>query len=156
MRSDFLDDLRVDAMNTAARPEWDQIWMEFAHTISKRSVDPRLRVGAVIATQDNTQVLSIGYNGDQKGGPNATDSQSPGESGFLHAEINALIKCDFNNFKKKKLYLTDSPCKICAKAIINGNIDEVVYDRQYRDLQGLDILRSSGVHVRRFIFSNHE
>jgi len=152
-QSDFLDDLK---QASSPRPEWDEIWMEFAHTISRRSLDPRLRVGAVIVTGDNTQVLSVGYNGDHRGGPNCVDSGSPGESGFLHAEINALIKCDFNNFKKRKLYLTDSPCRVCAKAIVNGNIDEVIYDRPYRDVSGLDILRQSGVRVSRFIFSNHE
>jgi dCMP deaminase len=152
-QSDFLDDLKH---TSSPRPEWNEIWMEFAHTISRRSLDPRLRVGAVIVTGDNTQVLSVGYNGDHRGGPNCVDSGSPGESGFLHAEINALIKCDFNNFKKRKLYLTDSPCRVCAKAIVNGNIEEVIYDRPYRDVSGLDILRQSGVRVSRFIFSNHE
>jgi dCMP deaminase len=152
-QSDFLEDLKNFP---SPRPEWDDIWMDFAHTISRRSLDPRLRVGAVIISEDNTQVLAIGYNGDHKGGPNRVDSDSPGESGFLHAEINALIKCDYNSFKKKKLYLTDSPCKVCAKAIVNGNISEVIFDRDYRDSTGLDILREAGVRVTRFIFSNHE
>ena len=97
------------------RPEWDEIWANFATQISRRSVDPKYKVGAVIVNDENTQVLSIGYNGDQKGGSNERESLSMGESGFIHAEENALIKLDYNNPKYKKMYVTLSPCKMCAK-----------------------------------------
>jgi dCMP deaminase len=53
-----------------SRPAWDDIWMKVAHAISERSIDPRYKVGAVIVSDDNTQVLSVGYNGDQSGGSN--------------------------------------------------------------------------------------
>ena len=94
------------------RPKWDNIWMDFAENISRRSIDPKHKVGAVIVTEDNTQVLSLGYNGDHKGGPNCRDSMKAGASGLIHAEINALIKCDFNNPKPKKMYLTHAPCPV--------------------------------------------
>lgn len=132
------------------RPSWDQIWMDFAHTISKRSIDPRFQVGSVIVTEDNSQVLAVGYNGDHRGGPNEVDSVEPGMSGLLHAEVNCLIKCDFNHPKKKKMYLTLSPCKMCAKAIINGGITEVIYSEEYRDRSGIELLISSGIQVRSF------
>lgn len=132
------------------RPEWDKIWMNFAHSIAKRSYDPRSKVGAVITTGDNTQVLAIGYNGNYAGGPNEVESPTPGESGMLHAEINALLKMDFNNPKCKKLYITMSPCRMCAKAIVNGGIDEVIYNVEYRDTSGLEILKKSGINIRRF------
>lgn len=131
------------------RPDWDQIWMEMAHIISRRSYDPRHQVGAIVVTQDNSQVLSLGYNGNYKGGPNEVESEVPGESGFLHAEINCLLKLDYNNPKQKSMYVTLSPCRMCAKAIINTGVNEVVYDREYRDTSGLDILRSVGVRVRK-------
>ena len=104
------------------RPSWEKIWMEFANSIAKRSCDPRHQVGAVIVTEDNTQVLSVGYNGNYAGGPNAVESQNPGESGFIHAEINALLKLDYNNPKRKTMYITLSPCRMCAKAIVNAGI----------------------------------
>ncbi len=132
------------------RPSWDQIWMDFAHTISKRSIDPRFQVGSVIVTEDNSQVLAVGYNGDHRGGPNEVESVEPGMSGLLHAEVNCLIKCDFNHPKKKKMYLTLSPCKMCAKAIINGGITEVIYSEEYRDRSGIELLISSGITVRSF------
>jgi glycosyltransferase involved in cell wall biosynthesis len=83
------------------RPSWDFIWSSFASTIAQRSMDPNFKVGAVIVPEDNTGVLALGYNGDHKGGPNQRVSEEPGQSGFIHAEINALIKLDYNNPKKK-------------------------------------------------------
>jgi dCMP deaminase len=133
------------------RPSWDEVWSSFAKTISMRSIDPRFKVGAVIVTEDNTQVLSVGYNGDQAGGSNEVESLEPGQSGCIHAEINALIKLDYNNPKKKKMYVTLSPCKMCAKAIVNANIHEVVYLEKYRDASGLNLLIDSGVNIRPFL-----
>ena len=132
------------------RPTWDSIWIQFAETISKRSVDPKHKVGAIITNSENTQVLSIGYNGDQKGGPNARKSLITGNSGFIHAEINALIKLDYNSPVYKKMYLTLSPCEVCAKSIVNAGIHEVIYDKLYLDgSPGIDILKSAGIIVRR-------
>lgn len=132
------------------RPNWDTIWIEFAQNISRRSIDPKYKVGAVIVTDDNTQVLALGYNGDHKGGPNIRDSLEHGHSGLIHAEINALIKCDYNNPKNKKMYVTLSPCEVCAKAIINAGIKEVIYLEEYKKSDGLQILQSYGIIVRSF------
>lgn len=131
------------------RPEWDDIWLSFAETISQRSVDSKYKVGVVIVNKENTQVLSIGYNGDHKGGPNKRHSNETGKSGFIHAEINALIKMDYNNPCKKKMYLTLSPCEVCAKAIVNAGINEVYYKKHYKHCgDALKILNEAGIVVR--------
>jgi len=131
------------------RPSWDKIWMDCANSIATRSYDPRFQVGSVVVTDDNTQVLAVGYNGNYAGGPNAAESEVPGQSGMLHAEINALLKMDYNNPKKKKLYLTLSPCRMCAKAIVNAGIDEVIFKEEYRDLSSLEILSHAGIKWRK-------
>lgn len=123
--------------------------MNFAKSIAARSIDPRFKVGAVVVSADNTQVLSVGYNGDHAGGPNEVESTTPGQSGCIHAEINALIKLDYNNPKNKKMYVTLSPCKMCAKAIVNAGIDEVIYDETYRDDSGINLLKDSKIATRR-------
>jgi dCMP deaminase len=123
--------------------------MKFAGLISERSIDPRFKVGVVIVSNDNTQVLSVGYNGDQAGGPNEVESTEPGQSGCIHAEVNALIKMDYNNPQRKRMYVTLSPCKMCAKAIINAGIDEIVYCEAYRDTSGLDMLARANREVRK-------
>ena len=137
------------------RPTWDKVWMSTAETLSKRSYDPRFQVGAIVVTDDNTQVLAVGYNGNHSGGPNEVESLEPGHSGFIHAEINALLKLDYNNPKRKVLYVTLSPCKMCAKAMVNAGIDEVVYNQAYRDSTGIKILESAGIQVRKFTCSEN-
>ena len=133
----------------SSRPSWDEVWMKTAEVISERSYDPRNKVGAIVVTDDNTQVLAVGYNGNYAGGPNEVESTTPGESGMLHAEINALLKMDYNNPKKKKMYVNLLPCKMCAKAIINAGIKEVIYKDEYRDRSSLEILREMSIETRR-------
>ena len=129
------------------RPTWNSIWMDMARTIAKRSHHPTFQVGAIVVSEDNTQVLSIGYNGSYRGGPNEPLSEKPGCSGLIHAEINALLKLDYNNPKKKKMYVTLSPCPDCARAIVNSNIDTVIYAEQYRNVEGIEILKAAGLNV---------
>jgi len=143
-----------------SRPTWHQTWMTITRAVAERSYDPRLKVGAIVVSDDNTRLLALGYNGNYRGGPHEPDSVDPGHSGFIHAEVNALVKCDYNFNRKKIMYLTHSPCQQCAKLIVNANISEVVYDQEYRDVSGLTILRTCGIIVNRFsdvIFSgSHE
>jgi len=129
------------------RPSWDKIWMKMAETISQRSHHPTFKVGALIVTSDNTQVLSLGYNGRAAGMSNVPQSEEPGCSGLLHAEINALLKLDYNNPKDKVMYITLSPCENCAMAIINSGIKKVVYKEAYRDMSGVDLLRKANITV---------
>ena len=141
-------------MENNHRPSWDSVWANVATAISKRSYDPRYQVGAITVTSDNTQVLSVGYNGNYSGGPNEVESEIPGQSGFIHAEINCLLKMDYNNPKTKVMYLTLSPCKMCAKAIVNAGISELVYLDEYRDRSGLTILQEAGIKCRKYLFSD--
>ena len=132
------------------RPTWDEIWMSMAESIARRSIDPQFRVGSIVVTQDNQQVLSLGYNGMEKGGSNHVDSHERGQSGTIHAENNALIKLDYNNPKEKKMYVTLSPCRQCCRLIVNADIREVIYRDEYRDVSGFDILTAAGIKVRKF------
>lgn len=143
-----------------SRPTWHETWMSIARSIAERSYDPRLKVGAIIVSDDNTRLLALGYNGNYRGGPHEPDSADPGHSGFIHAEVNALVKCDYNFNRKKIMYLTHSPCVQCSKLIVNANVSEVIFGEEYRDPSGITILRSRGIIVNRFsdvIFTNsHE
>lgn len=139
-----MDHLRIEDN----RPSWDQVWAEVVRTIEKRSVDPNHKVAAIVVTGDNTQLLALGYNGDHAGGPNHRESIDPGASGFIHAEVNALIKLDYNNPKRKIMHVSMSPCQMCAKAIINAGISEVVYREAYRDPGGILLLQNAGIRVR--------
>ena len=39
---------------------------------------------------------------------------------------------------------------MCAKAIINAGISEVVYIEEYRDTTSLELLNDSGIVVRKY------
>lgn len=129
------------------RLSWPEVWMGVANQISMKSYDPRLKVGAIIVAEDNTSVLAVGYNGSWKGGPNVPESLEPGKSKFIHAEVNAIIKCDFNFPKKKHMYVTHSPCIDCARLLINAEMSRVVYGTEYRDPSGIDLLRRAGIET---------
>lgn len=137
-------------MQKTNRPSWDEVWMTMAETIAKRSHHSASKVGSLIVTSDNTQVLALGYNGNAAGMSNVPQSEEPGCSGLLHAEINALLKLDYNNPKDKIMYLTLSPCEYCAKAIVNSGIKKVIYKKEYRDKTGIELLKSCNIDIKQY------
>ena len=124
----------------------EEVYMRMAEELAKRSTCARLQVGSVITTGDLTQVLGIGYNGNAKGLPNRCDSTQPGNCGCLHSEQNALIKAGAQ-LPGKVMFISASPCVMCAKMIINANVGRVFYREAYRDPAGLDVLSQGGVDV---------
>lgn len=111
-------------------PSWNSIFISLAKNIANRSHDTKYKVGCVITNKDNTKVLAFGYNGDEHKGSNTRDSLESGCSGFIHAEENALIKLNYDE-PYKKVYLTHSPCKMCAKKLINAKVNEILYESVY-------------------------
>ena len=124
----------------------EEVYMRMAEELAKRSTCARSQVGSVIATGDLTQVLGIGYNGNARGLPNACDGNEPGRCGCLHSEANALIKAGAQ-VDDKVMFVTTSPCVMCAKMIVNSNVRRVYYRTTYRDQAGLEVLRRAGVEA---------
>src|ERR1700674_586724 len=124
----------------------EEVYMRMAEELAKRSTCARLQVGSVITTSDLTQVLGIGYNGNARGLPNRCDSSEPGNCGCLHSEQNALIKAGAQ-LPGKVMFVSASPCVMCAKMIINANVGRVYYREAYRDPAGLNVLRQAGVEA---------
>lgn len=121
-----------------------EVFMRMAEDLAKRSTCTRLQVGTVITDPHLENVVSIGYNGNAKGLANRCDSSVPGSCGCLHSEVNALVKAP-GAMRNKVVFVTDSPCVMCAKLMINANVSHVFFRREYRDPSGLEILRSAGV-----------
>lgn len=130
-----------------SRPTFDAVYMNLALMLAQRSTCSRLHVGCVVVSFDNQRVLSIGYNGSWKGGPNGCDSAEPGNCGCLHAEDNALIKLNPNEFVGKKAYITTAPCVACAKRLVNAGIAKVIYLHAYRKTEGIELLKAAEVEV---------
>ena len=133
-------------MNDTARPSFEEIYLHLAASLARRSTCRRLKVGTVITSVDFRKVLAVGYNGNASGLPNCCDRDEPGNCGCLHSEQNCLIKAGAQ-LPGKVMFVSASPCVMCAKMIINANVTRVYYREAYRDPAGLDVLRQAGVEV---------
>lgn len=133
-------------MDEPARIPLEEVYMRMAEELAKRSTCARNQVGSVITDAELTQVLGIGYNGNARGLPNRCDSSEPGRCGCIHSEANALIKAGAQT-PGKVMFVTVSPCVMCAKMVVNSNVAKVFYRNAYRDPTGVETLRAGGVAV---------
>ena len=67
----------------------------------------------------------------------------------LHAEQNVLLQASLHgvSLKDSVLYVTNQPCIICAKMIINAGIREVVMSGSYPDAMALSFLKEAKIRV---------
>lgn len=133
------------------RPTFEQVYMDMATSLARRSTCKRLAVGVVITSLDYRKVFAVGYNGNAVDLPNECDRDEPGNCGCLHAEENAAISCTEDREAPKVVFLTLSPCIMCAKRLINlGGVQKVIYLNAYRSEDGLNLLRLAGIRVTMF------
>lgn len=128
------------------KPAFDDIFMELAVNLAKRSHCIKRHVGAVL-TKD-TRIISIGYNGPPPGTHNC-DEEFPHEGCgkdskgscllAIHAEQNAIMYAVKNkaSVEGSTLYVTLSPCIACARIIFSMGIEKVVYLNSYAQYKGL-------------------
>lgn len=132
------------------RPSFEEIYLNLAFTIAKRSTCHRLQVGTVITTTDYRQVLAVGYNGNASGLKNACDRDEVGNCGCLHSEENAVINCNCSRSVEKIAFVTHHPCETCAKRLINlGNVQQIYYGKEYRSTKGREICEYLGISVNK-------
>jgi len=72
----------------------------------------------------------------------------------VHAEQNAILNSlkDGEDIKNSIMYVTKSPCMICAKLIINSGISKIVYANKYPDLEAFKILNEAGILTEYYEF----
>ena len=150
------------------RPSWDEYFMRLAYLVSTRATCTRRKVGAVIVK--DKRVLATGYNGPPKGlahcdvtGCIREDLNIPSGERHelcrgLHAEQNAIIQAAVHgvSIRNSIIYVTNHPCVVCAKMIINAEMKEIVYSEGYPDDLAKLILLESGIKVRQFQLSEEE
>jgi len=143
------------------RPSHDEYFMKMAHLVKERSTCYRRFVGAVIVK--DTHLLTTGYNGNPKGMKHCEEigclrqelKVSSGQMHELctgvHSEQNAIIQAAVFgvSIKGATMYVTDTPCSVCARMIINAGIKEVVYEGTYPDELAVKLLDDSGVILRK-------
>ena len=126
----------------------DRRYLRMARIWAENSYCLRRQVGALIVKEN--MIISDGYNGTPSGFENVCEDENGLTKPYvLHAEANAITKIarSGNNSDGATLYVTDAPCIECAKLIIQAGIRKVVYGRNYRLADGIDLLRRAGIEV---------
>ena len=126
----------------------DLRYLRMAKIWAENSYCTRRQVGALIVK--DKMIISDGYNGTPSGFENiCEDEHGLTKPYVLHAEANAITKiaCSGNNSGGATLYVTDAPCIECAKLIIQAGIKRVIYGRQYRLTDGLELLERAGIEL---------
>ena len=143
------------------RPSWDDYFMKTSFLISERSTCLRRKVGAVLVK--DKRILATGYNGaptgithcDVEGCLRQKLNVPSGERHEicrgLHAEQNVILQAASHGISTKGsiLYITNTPCSICAKMIINAGIKEVVVLYEYPDKMAEEFLKEAKIKVRK-------
>lgn len=146
------------------RPSWDEYFIEIVNVVKKRSTCKRRQVGALIVK--DKRILSTGYNGAPTGLKHCEEIGCLREelgvpSGQrhelcrgLHAEQNAIVHAANSgvSIKGGTIYVTDQPCVLCAKMIINAGIKRVVFSGDYPDELSTKMLSEGGVELIKIDF----
>ena len=142
------------------RPSFPQIYMTLARALRERSTCSRAQVGTVITSVDFRKVLAVGYSGNATGLPNRCDHEpadASGDCGCLHSEENAVIHCDAPRGEPKIVFVSELPCRACAKRIIQlGGVVDLYYGAPTTAVPesverggAIDLLTSVGARVHR-------
>jgi dCMP deaminase len=117
-------------------------------------------VGAVLVK--DKKILATGYNGAPSGLRHCIDIGCLREklkipSGQrhelcrgLHSEHNVIIQAALHGIGTRDsiLYLTNQPCIICAKMLINAGIKEIVIGDGYPDEMAREFLKEAKIEIR--------
>ncbi|MDO5707642.1 MAG: dCMP deaminase family protein [Andreesenia angusta] len=143
------------------RPSWDEYFIEIVNVIKKRSTCCRRQVGALIVK--DKKILSTGYNGSPTGLAhceevgclrdklNIPSGQRHELCRGLHAEQNAIVHAAHSgvSIAGSTIYVTNQPCILCAKMIINAGIVRIVYEEGYPDELAMKLLEEANVEIKK-------
>jgi dCMP deaminase len=138
---------------------WDEYNLAIAATVSRKSKDPRCRVGAVIV-RDHL-VLSTGFNGlarDVHDDPVVLNDANEKLKMICHAEENAIYNAARLGVRLQgaTIYVTKFPCLGCCNAIVQAGIARIyTHDDRFWDDDQADadhsrkrsLLRQSGIEI---------
>ncbi|MBU1125542.1 MAG: cytidine/deoxycytidylate deaminase family protein [Candidatus Omnitrophica bacterium] len=153
--------VKISSKKVCRRPSWDEYFLEVAALVSRRATCLRRCVGAVLVKEK--RILATGYNGAPSGLAHCMDvgclrqklKVPSGERHELcrglHAEHNVLLQAALHGTSTKGsvLYVTNQPCVICAKMIINAGIKEIVTAGDYPDTLAKNFFKEAKIKVRR-------
>ena len=112
------------------------------------SEDNKHQVGAIVFRKNFQSIPAIAFNGNYPGGPNERDSQESGKSGYIHAEVNALLRAGLTpeTAHAYAIMISMSPCTMCAKLIAASGIKSVFFIKLYqKDMGFLEVFKNADV-----------
>lgn len=119
--------------------------------ISQLSNASTKKVACMALHKHFTKIASFGYNGSYMNAPinpiTGTEEESlePGQSGFIHAEVNMIAKFRESNPEDYMVLLTLSPCKMCTKILVNSGFKYIFWIEDYREQEHLHIFDECGI-----------
>ena len=133
--------------------KYDVAYLKMAEAFSETSVANRLKVGCVIVRDG--QPISLGINGTPTGWFTNNCEDQDGKTAWYtkHAEVQALNKLRKSTESSvgAEMFVTHSPCKMCALDIIDAGIKRVVYQTDYRDRAGINLLKEHDIIVEQML-----
>jgi dCMP deaminase len=144
-------------MEKTTRPGIDEYFLKIAMVVAERSTCLRHHVGAVAVR--NKHILATGYNGAASGLKDCLElgclrDEMNIESGTrheicraIHAEQNVIIQAALHgtNLAGATIYVTHSPCILCAKMLVNAKIERYVTFGSYADDSFVDLFHEAGI-----------
>jgi len=144
-------------MKEVTRPDTDEYFLKIASVVAERSTCRRRYVGAV-AVRDK-HILATGYNGAPSGlkdclelGCLRDEMNIPSGTRHeicrgIHAEQNAIIQASLHgvSLEGATVYVTHTPCVLCAKMLVNAKIRRFVTFGRYADDAFIDLFKEAGI-----------
>jgi len=139
------------------RPGVDEYFLKIASVVAERATCHRHHVGAVAVK--NKHILATGYNGAPAGlkdclelGCLRDELNIPSGTRHeicrgIHAEQNVIIQASLHgvSLEGSTIYLTHSPCVLCAKMLVNAKIKRLVTFGKYPDDTFLSLFKEAGI-----------
>lgn len=110
-----------------------------------------MKVGCLALNKDFRNMAAFGWNGSYSGAPidekTGTEEESlePGQSGFIHAEVNMIAKFREPDPQNYIVLCSLSPCSMCTKILVNSGFKMVFWLESYRETDHLKIFDRCGV-----------
>lgn len=140
--------------DTRKEIKFDMAFLKMATIWGLNSHSARHKVGCLIVR--DYSIISDGYNGTPSGFDNKCE-KSDGETKWevLHSEANAITKLARSSQSSAgaTLYTTFSPCKECAKLMLQSGIVRLVYTKQHSDIDGLKMLAQAGIRISQYFIN---
>jgi dCMP deaminase len=139
------------------RPDFDEYCLKIASVVSERATCQRHHMGA-LAVRDK-HILATGYNGAPAGlhdclelgclrnERNIPSGKQAEICRAVHAEQNVIIQAALHgvSIKNSTIYCTHSPCVLCAKMLVNAQIERFVSFGRYSDDTFLTLFKEAGI-----------